>query len=41
MLKQERELPILRLLDEIWHHIMDDRAKKLTKARKAETEDIR
>jgi hypothetical protein len=41
MLKKERELPILRLLDEIWHHVMHDRAKKLTAARKAETEGVR
>ena len=41
MLKEERELPILRLLDEIWYHIMNDRAKKLTAAKKAEADGIR
>jgi hypothetical protein len=41
MLKEERELPILRFLDEIWYHIMNDRAKKLTAAKKTEADGIR
>ena len=41
MLLKERELLILRLFDEIWYHIMNDRAKKLAAARKIEIKKIR
>lgn len=34
-LVEERELPILQLLDTIWHRVMDERATRLTIATKA------